>query len=485
MMTSVVKLIVSTNSSFLDDFGYDELFKNSIFSKNITDEKKEDIIQQLLNFLFNSDYQKLTLKKTNFNLAKFPNYAKFKRNEDSDNVIFEVIKDNGKFRLATNIYCGEITIKNIKVNKNNYNVTIEIKTPVHQVFLKRMLNFCLGVYADFNDENLSETSKSIYSLIIQYLYLISLRKASIIGFPQKYISKKGRDYSIKGNLSLEDYFSNDIFAYDKKITYVQNERWYLQLVIDLLYFALTKCKIDISSNDLPYLFKFKINLKNFYSGYKPTKLALKNIEKIPELNNELFSAFEKPIQLAKLIIEKDDSLSNDSGSIDSFNGFLIDSSFLWEMYLYNLLKINLDNWIIDSQSSISFYENTFFKKTNYPDLVLTNKSTGDIYIFDAKFKKFKYRGKDVDNDDLQQIHSYAFYFYLKYGEKFKGCGLIYPITSSLSDNCELNIDNMFGIQGKGIKQNFGVFGVKDTNNLKELTNNEHSFIEKMRNFLGE
>ena len=476
----ISKLVISTNSSFLDDFGYNDLLKRTNFSKEPSDTEKEEQIQNLLCDLFNSAYQKLTLKQANFDLIKFSSYKKYKRKEDEDNTIFEIIKSNGKFKILTNIYCGEIKLKDL--NEKYESITIEIQTPVHYVFLKRMLNFCVGIYSDFNDDSLSNASKSIYSLIVQYLYLTSLRKASILGFPQKYFAKKDRDYSLKGNLSLEDYFNNDIYAYDKKITYFQNERKPIQIVIDLLYYALTKCKIDINNKDLPNLYQFKSTLRNLYSGYKPTKLSLRNIEKRAELKNELFSAFERPIRLAKLIVDKEDSLSDESGTTSSLNGFCIDSSFLWEMYLYNLLLINLQNWNVDSQSSFSFYENTFFKKTNYPDLVLTNKITGDIYVFDAKFKNFKYRGIDVDNDDLQQIHSYAYYYFLKYGEKFKGCGLIYPIDRDSTQQTESNIDNVFGIDQA---KKFGTFGVKDARNFEELLNNEQNFIEEIRAFLGE
>lgn len=143
------------------------------------------------------------------------------------------------------------------------------------------------------------------------------------------------------------------------------------------------------------------------------------------------------------------------------------------------MLIHLKEWEIDSQSSVSFYNNTFYSKTNYPDFVIKNKYNGKVIILDAKFKTMEFENKDVDNEDLRQLHSYSYYFYLKYGDNFIGAGLIYPTKTSNKKEKE-NIDNMFGLDN--IKAKFGIFTIKDPDCDETIMDNELLFINELKDF---
>lgn len=58
-------------------------------------------------------------------------------------------------------------------------------------------------------------------------------------------------------------------------------------------------------------------------------------------------------------------------------------------------------------------------------LFIINKENGKICLIDAKFKKMSFENQDVDNPDLRQLHSYSYYFQLKYPNKFGGDCLVY------------------------------------------------------------
>jgi len=204
-------------------------------------------------------------------------------------------------------------------------------------------------------------------------------------------------------------------------------------------------------------------IKNEEKGYLPDFLG--NKEKI----------------FAQFLLNNKELNKGSTNSSDGISGFIVDASFLWEMYLYNLMNLRLSDWDIDSQKSFAFYEDTFYTNNNYPDLVLTNRKTGDILVFDAKFKRMTFDERDVDNNDIRQIHFYSYRFHLEYGEKFKGAGLIYPTKIDVSSEKRTS-DSMFGLERT--KQKFGIFTIKDPGEIGDIRKSEDNFIENMLTFLN-
>ena len=230
---------------------------------------------------------------------------------------------------------------------------------------------------------------------------------------------------------------------------------------------------------MPDSSNFGSYLKENYSGIKPNKKIINNILKEKCLYNSLYSEFKKPLEYARIVLNSNE-LNIGSNNKSTLGNFLVDSSFLWEMYLYNLMLLHLDEWEIDSQSNLSFYNQTFYKKTNYPDFVLKNKYNGKIAILDAKFKRMTYSTEDVDNEDLRQLHSYSYYYSIKYGDNFIGAGLIYP-SHTFRESDVRNVDNMFGLDNA--KAKFGVFTIKDPNDNEKIVDNELLFIDELKKFL--
>lgn len=398
------------------------------------------------------------------------NYLKFYKNiEEKPKLIYRIIQNGNDYAIMTGLYVGIINVGEYK---------IEIRTQYTDLFLKRMINFCCGIYVDISPSDSSSSEEGIYSLIVQYLFVVSLRKVLGENLPKRYVCKKDRDYSILGNVDIERYINRDLSSSDKKISFKYPEIKNVQNIIDILYIALKHCKL--SEDNLPNISNIRNYLSENYSGIRPSKFIVNGILKNNLLKSSLYSNYKKPLMYAQYILNNRELSKGNNDVLKGISGYLVDSSFVWEMYLYNLMKIHFNDWEVRIQEELNFYAKKFYKKNNYPDFVLCNKETGNIVVLDAKFKKMEYNGRDIDNADMRQLHSYAYYYHLKYGEKFKGAGLIYPTEHSTS-TYKNNIDAMYGIEG--IPQKFGVFTIKDPSEKETIMENEKQFIRELRLFI--
>ncbi len=469
-----IKLITNINTAF---FGFDDsrkiLINNSLTQSTNKEKAVNDACNNIPTPLFLNNSNK-------YALINITDYAQYKRdnrkNDDNDSLIFKVdsLKDGNdtKYTISTGLYCGVI---NFEDNKQ-----LEIRTGYSDTFFKRMLNFCCGIYADETTSQKSSESESIYSLLIQYMFLISLRKVIAKTIPKRYVYLKERGYNIRGNIDIEKFINYDLFASDKMVSYKYSKRLEIQPIIDVLHQALKCCKIANKDTVLPRLTEFKSRLNELCSDIKPSKQVINAALNDKCLTNSLYADYKKPLEYAKILINSNDLNSGDKKNISCLSGFLVDASFLWEMYLYNLMCLNLPDWTIKTQSIISFYNDTFYPKNNYPDFVLTNRSDGRIFVLDAKFKRMNYTGTDVDNRDMQQIHSYSYYFSLTENEKFAGAALIYPSKSAPSNEKPYK-DSMFGI--KSSKYKFGILSLKDPSKNETMLQTESEFIKELQDFL--
>ena len=344
------------------------------------------------------------------------------------------------------------------------------------------MDFCCGIYVNDNPFGAGKITESIYSLLVQYMFLVSLRKTINNGLPKKYVINKERGYGVKGNVDIESYINSDLQSFDKKLTSVFSERKEIQSIADVLYFALTCCKV--SSDVLPNLVIYRNYLHGLYSGVKPSRNTICKALSEPILKNSMYSSFRLPLKYAEILINHDNITS---GNSTQSSGFLVDASFLWEMYLYNLLRLYFPDWSIDSQAQISVYgeENVFYAKNNYPDIVMTKDDK--IVILDAKFKKMAFSHDDVDVDDFRQIHFYAYYYSVKNPDKKIYSALVYPTTEKRNDNI-VEGHKFGGESGTGTR--FNILTIKDPGDINPSENNlmlnsEKDFIEDLKKLIGE
>ena len=451
---------------------------NKTFNEEIVGPRKRSSITKAIDGLEKEELE-IFLKDSqkSFQRVSISKYSNARREEDENDLICRVVVDpkTTEKTIVAGKYCGTISFsKGLKLT---------IETGYSAAFLQRIINFCCGIYLDTTPSISQNTIKdSVYSLLVQYMFLVSLRKVIASGLPRKYCNKRVSGYSVKGNVDIERFINFDIISGDKKVSSVFNEQLEIQEIVDTIYFALTKCNFNEQNSFLPKLKKYRNQLKNLYSGKRPSSKVIKSAINSKKLNNSLYADYKLPLRYAKILIEASDINYADS-SQRSVSGFLVDATLLWEMYLSALIQINFPDWDVESQAEINFYKGTIFEKTNHPDIVMTNKYNGNVFLLDAKFKTMNFDKKDIDNDDIQQVHSYSYFYHLKYKEKFLGAALVYPSKQDI--RVALKGDsfaNMF--DSKESNQVFGILTIKDPEVGETIMEYEKVFVEMLSKMIG-
>ncbi len=453
-----------------------------LFDEVINEECKllQGILPELDTTKLDSGEDQKSSAETRFRLIALSDYMRFKRKPDDkeEKTIYRIGNNNDLFYIETGLYSGLINFISGDKKKNK---KLEIRTEYSDKLFQRMLLHCCGIYTDsMASDETSDNDRSVYSLLAQYLYIVSLGKVMGKMIPRKYIYPNGRGYDIKGNVDINAYINKDLSSFDKKITYVYPERVDIIKILNVLYAALKCCKLSNRNALLPKLHSFEVFLKENCSGKRPTRREVNDILKEKCLRYGLFTDYRRPLELAKVILQNKDTAPGDDSENSGVSGYLIDTSFLWEMYLYNLMSRKLDGWDVNAQATINYYEKKFYGKPNYPDFIVSNHDS--VFVFDAKFKHMEYRPKDVDNKDIQQVHAYSYYYHLKEGERFKGTALIYPSQKEKPQTDEYyTSSSMFGLEG--CKERFTIFAFKD--NPDDLDNSERNLIESIRSFIND
>lgn len=389
-------------------------------------------------------------------------------------------KDNEeKVFVKTGLYAGRLTVND---------VVFDIQPNYSEDFFKRMLLYANNIFVDKNERNSKKDRETTHDFpLFEYLFLISLQKSSILGFPQEYLKKEYHDIRLHGNLNINSYIKNDI-PYTGKLSSNKNERQYVQCIIDVLYSAFSMCNKNIKNSSINLNSFYTSELKAAASRIRPTLETIQKAKNHRSLQNPMFAPFRRTLNYAELILRKQNLISSDEEkSSNKISGYLLDVASLWELYLENLLRNNFqsEGWTISAQEKLSLYEGTFFARDNYPDLVMRHKD-GRLVVLDAKFKKMNfaqdhYGNCDVDRTDLFQIQSYAGYYREK-GENIILCGLIYPLSKDL--------DNKTYLYGPGISDiNFIIDGIYigDEKNFipdQELPEQESAFIERLKKIIN-
>lgn len=169
--------------------------------------------------------------------------------------------------------------------------------------------------------------------------------------------------------------------------------------------------------------------------------------------NNLFKGYKPLVDLSWKIISSKDLSIDSSDSLGK--SFFLDMAEVWELFVHRILTKNLipKGWnLINHEFKI--YENSFYSRKIIPDLVLEkNKS---ILVVDAKYKRMCYTNRDVDRNDMFQIHTYSYYFDSPQNKVYSS--LIYPLEYEKEHVFEkqkifnkLEHKNSFFIEGIAVK----------------------------------
>lgn len=406
--------------------------------------------------------------KENFEVIPKNTNEKRISEEDKQRLIFQLLKSNdNNYYVKTGLYAGVITINGITFNIMPKNIAL----------FKRMLNYANNIYVDKTETNSEKDQEPSEFPLFEYLFLTSLKKASVLGFPKEYTKTQYHDIRLHGNLDINAYIKNDT-PFKGKLSSKRNERQYVQCIVDVLSAALSACHHNIQTM-FPNLSFVSSELKASASGRRPTLETIQKAKNHRALHNPMFVQFRRTLDYAELILRKQNLISSDEEkSSNKISGYLLDVANLWELYLENLLRNNFqkEGWTIYAQEEISLYKGTFFARKNKPDLVMRHED-GRVVVLDAKFKKMDFHGPeeycDVDRTDLFQIQSYAGYYREK-KENIILCGLIYPLSIDESKETTL-----YGLEESKIK--FIIDGIFASDDVISIPEREFCFIERLRN----
>ena len=396
-----------------------------------------------------------------------------KKNAVSESgLIYEVRKEREEYFLRTGLYVGYLNIEGAK---------IEINTGYNNCFLKRMLNVANNIYYDFSKEENGAQSddNNVMSAILEYLFLTNFKIAFAHGLPSHYLRIQDKGLNIKGKIDINRYLSEDVLFGDK-ISFSYSQREYVQDIVDLLF--LTMKSIDSNKNEYSLLkgdyARYYRQLRQLYSGKKVSYRTIKNIEKHSSLSNPLFVRYRKVLYYAKLILQSKGIFYAENSTDAGIPGFLIDISELWEVYLEKILRNHFVDYNVEAQKELALYNNTFFNRSNFPDIVMESSDT--TIILDAKFKTMKFEGKDIDRNDLHQIHSYAGY-YNSLNKQVKLAALIYP--TEVDPGNQILKTNLYGLNSTESKFEIGYIKIGKT--YEKMLDNERDFLKRMEESIRE
>lgn len=424
-----------------------ELF-SSVYELKLGAEQLKQV--RIFNFkrkrLFDPDEERLILKL----------YSKQKADQEKEYIV------------QTGLYAGVLFYKGCKIN---------ITTKYGDAFLKRMLNFVNDIYVDNEQVKAKkDESENQFLFIIAYLFIQSLEKAAVLGLPQHYQKHQERGHKVRGSIDFNDFLKRDI-PFQGKLTSTYRERVYVQEIVDVLHLALKKLERIFGKEIHSRLLGLSQLLKQQYSGRFASYQTIQKAKSHQTINNQMYSGFKKVLDYAEIILLDKDLMPDNQKQQMTTTGYLFDISELYELYLEKLLSRNFPDWLVSGQEELSIYQQQFFKRSIFPDLVMKHKS-GKVVVFDAKFKEMEMLNRDIDRADLHQIHSYSGY----YQKNLIASGLIYPLSKQLEIG-KSQSDTLYGNDNNEVR--FIVDGVlvdKDQT-MKMLIENENLFVKRIQDLI--
>lgn len=459
-----MKISVPVNHNFYEEAPIRESALGEAFAVKKAGDKKH------LQHLFSSVYE-LKLGAEQLKQIRILNFKRKRFFEpDEERLILklyskEKLEKEKEYIVQTGLYAGVLFYKGCKIN---------ITTKYGDAFLKRMLNFVNDIYVDNEQVKAKkDETENQFLFIIAYLFIQSLEKATVLGLPQQYKKHQERSHKVRGSIDFNHFLKRDI-PFQGKLTSTFRERMYVQEIVDVLYLALRKLERLFGKEIHSRLLGLTQLLKQQYSVKYASYETIQKAKTHQAINNPMYSGFKKVLEYAEIILlDKDLMPDNDKLQLAT-TGYLFDIAELYELYLEKLLSRNFPDWTVSGQEELRIYQQQFYNRSIFPDLVMRHRENGNVVVFDAKFKKMEMINKDLDRADLHQIHSYSGY----YRNNLIASGLIYPLSK------EVNTKKAYSESIYGNDENEIIFivdgiYVSENHSMKELIKNEEAFIERI------
>ena len=267
-------------------------------------------------------------------------------------------------------------------------------------------------------------AKGGYEWLLNYFWLIQLKKAFRLGLPKSYETRKESLTQVRGRMDPIDCHLNQSRA---RFACTYREHSYENPATQLI--ARTLEHLDARSG-LHGLHALK---QTFQTATGGRRHPLQTLLAAPPIRNPYYADYNPVLDLAKRILKGDLA---DVGHHDQASALLFDVSMLFEYFIRKLLR-KADMQLHDKTTSRWFISPgiPYARRALIPDLVFDHE--GRTFVFDVKYKNFHFGGRSpgVNREDIFQLHTYVGQATNHYD--VGGCGLIYPIRESQWHNQNL------------------------------------------------
>ena len=372
-----------------------------------------------------NDYKGVSIDKSDIeNIKRFANKK------------IKYLKENNLFILSKNSFKDDIENSaiieldevNNKIYSNNimgfigYNdtqikITSRFASEDEDYFLHYMLQKVF--YSNiFNWEYTTERDYSFDFLI--YMFTHFFQKAIRQGIFKSYQKREYNDANARGTIDINRHIKNNI-PFNGKIAY--NTREYshdnniTQLIRHTIEYINTKSRgiLNINEDIKSGVFQI-IEATKRYDKNKRQSIINKNLKK---LNHPYFYEYE-PLRKICVQILRHEEIKYGREE-DKIYGILFDGAYLWEEYIYTILKdLNFKHpRNKEKTDGINLLNN---KWSVYPDFYNYDKKI----VLDTKYKMLNRNNEEIDGSDKHQIISYVYTLGAKIG------GFVYPSENKFS-----------------------------------------------------
>ncbi|WP_195938465.1 McrC family protein [Romboutsia sp. 1001713B170131_170501_G6] len=281
---------------------------------------------------------------------------------------------------------------------------------------------------NFNYSNLGMLS--IYKMdlneILALIFAKILQSQLIIGPYLEYVNVEENSKSLKGRILVKDHIKN--ISRCRSDVFCKFEEFSIDNTLNQIFNTCIKKTIKNVKNSETLKILSHINVIFSEVSYIDTSNKKILDYKFTRLN----SRFEPSLLLAKMLLNGYSSIGN-KGDDKSF-AILFEMNDVYERYITNLLRLNLDKYVVHSQHSK--YKLLKNEKTDrdifslQPDIVIEIDGKEKL-IIDTKWKKID---ENLNRYGVKRDDFYQMYAYLTRYEDVRSAILLYP--SSCDESSE-------------------------------------------------
>ena len=300
-----------------------------------------------------------------------------------------------------------------------------------------------------------------------FIYLIFpyfLKRALNQGLFKTYKTFERNDSAVKGAINVSRHIRQNV-PFGGRVAYRSREYTFDNHIMQLIRHTIEYIKTKPNGKSIltqdPDIQKavFQINevTNETYSFQKRSKVIFENLK---PLNHPYYLDYNYLQQLCLMILNN--ANSQYSTSFSPIYGILFDGAWLWEEYLWTILKdagLGGKNFVHptnkDRKGGIRLFDNSVDPEDSsvrncyrriYPDFYCENsrEDSNDGIILDAKYKRLE---NGLVRDDLYQIISYMHTMKIPTG------GFVYPVASTTLSNRES--DSYHLANNTGVIKSFG------------------------------